>query len=118
MSAVRVVTDHQELDNSGEVTHSSLDAYVNTTPWLLVSGVSGPVPPSARMLKLGAGITVVDGGPGGYLTISVSGSSLPTPASEGQILMNVNGSPAWRTPVVSETNGWLVNNNAELLVVE
>ncbi len=74
MTAYRVVTDHGELENSGVVTHSQLDAYVNTSPWLVVSGAAGSVPPSARRLVAGPGIAIVDGGPGGDLTISASGT--------------------------------------------
>jgi hypothetical protein len=74
MTAVRVVTDHEELDNSGQVTHSSLDNYVNNGPWVMVSGTTGPIPPSARKLKAGTGISIVDTGPGGDLIVSATGA--------------------------------------------
>jgi hypothetical protein len=75
MTAIRVVTDHQELENSGAVTHADLDTYVNTTPFLVVSGAAGAVPPGARRLVAGPGISIVDGGPGGDLTISATGTA-------------------------------------------
>lgn len=73
MTAHRVIDDHNELENSGVLTHSQLDSYINTTPWLVVSGVSGPIPSTARHLVAGSGVTIVDGGPGGNLTISATG---------------------------------------------
>lgn len=71
MTAIRVVTDHQELDNSGQVPHSDIDTYLTGTAFLVVSG-SGPLPPAARRLKGGPGITIFDEGPGGNLIISAS----------------------------------------------
>jgi hypothetical protein len=73
MTAIRVVTDHQELDNSGLVSHSDIDTYITGSTFLVVSG-SGPLPPSGRRLVAGIGITIVDGGPGGNLVISAPGS--------------------------------------------
>lgn len=73
MTATRVVTDHEELDNVGSVTHPQIDSYINTSPFLLVSGAAGAVPASSRRLAAGAGISIVDGGPGGTLTISSTG---------------------------------------------
>lgn len=75
MTAHRVVDDHSELQNSGDVSHSSLDSYVNNTAWVVLSGTSGPLPPSARRLKAGTNITFVDDGPGGDLTISAANGS-------------------------------------------
>lgn len=72
MTALRVVTDHDELENSGEVTHSELDGYINTTPWIVVSGALGPVPPDARRLKAGTGIALFDVGPGGDIVVTAS----------------------------------------------
>lgn len=71
MTAIRVVTDHQELDNSGQVSHSDIDTYVTGTAFLVVSG-SGPLPPAARRLRAGPGITIVDEGPGGHLIITAN----------------------------------------------
>lgn len=73
MTAHRVIDDHNELENSGVVSHSQLDSYVNTTPWLIISGVSGAIPPSARKLVAGSGVSISDGGAGGNLTISSTG---------------------------------------------
>jgi hypothetical protein len=71
MTAIRVVTDHQELDNSGQVMHSELDTYITGSAFLVVSG-TGPLPPAARRLVAGPGITISDQGPGGNLIISAS----------------------------------------------
>ena len=75
MTANRVVTDHKELCNSGQVTHSELDNYVNTTPWLVVSGTAGAIPSGSRRLVAGPGIIITDTGPGGNLIISASAAS-------------------------------------------
>lgn len=72
MTAIRVVTDHDELEGSGQVSHAQLDDFIGNTPWFVVSGASGNVPPSARRLKAGTGITIIDGGPGGDLVINAS----------------------------------------------
>jgi len=77
MTAYRVIDDHKELDNAGAVTHSELDAYIALTPWLIVSGSSGPEPPSARRLIAGSGVTIVDTGPGGEMIVS----AIPIPVS-------------------------------------
>lgn len=74
MTAIRVVTDHQELDNSGQVPHSDLDTYITGSAFLVVSG-TGPLPPSGRRLVAGPGIVIADTGPGGTLTISAPGAS-------------------------------------------
>jgi len=75
MTAHRVIDDHNELENSGVVSHSQLDSYVNNTPWIIVSGTSGPTPPNARNLVAGPGITIIDSGPGGDLVLSASSAS-------------------------------------------
>lgn len=73
MTALRVITDHSELDRSGQVTHASIDAHINTTPFVIVSGVAGSIPPSARKLIAGPGIIITDGGAGGNITITAPG---------------------------------------------
>lgn len=75
MTAIRVITDHDELDNTGQVDHAQLDDLVNNTAFVIVSGASGPVPPSARRLVAGTGISINDGGPGGDLTITATGAA-------------------------------------------
>lgn len=75
MTAIHVVTDHEELNGSGQVSHADLDNYVNTTPWLVVSGAAGVVPTGARRLVAGPGIVVIDGGPGSDLTVSAPGAA-------------------------------------------
>ena len=78
MTAYRIVTDHEELENAGQLTHAQLDDYVFHTGWVIASGSAGPHPPAARQLIAGNGITVTDTGPGGQLVVaqtSASGSS-------------------------------------------
>lgn len=72
MTAYRVVDDHSELTNAGSVTHATLDDLVNNAGWVIVSGSSGPFPPSARRLVAGSGITITDNGPGADLVISAN----------------------------------------------
>jgi len=76
MTANRVVTDHGELDNSGQVTHVDLDSYVNTTPWVVISGTAGAVPSGSRKLTAGAGVSFVDAGPGGNFTIIATSTTI------------------------------------------
>lgn len=73
MTAYRVVDDHKDLDNIGSVTHEQLDDFVNTSPFVVVSGSLGQIPPNARFLS-GSGLTITDGGPGGTLLLTVSGT--------------------------------------------
>ena len=73
MTAQLVITDHGELDNSGQLPHAVLDDYAQNTAYVIVSGSAGPVPPSARKLKAGPGITFTDNGPGNDLVIQATG---------------------------------------------
>lgn len=70
MTAVRIIEDHKELENSGRVTHSELDDYVNTSPILVVSGAAGALSPAARKLTIGDGLALVDNGPGSDVVLS------------------------------------------------
>ena len=72
MTALRVLTEHQEFENSGNVTHAQLDNYVNNAAWVIVSGAAGPIPPSARRIRAGTGISVIDNGPGGELIVQAA----------------------------------------------
>jgi hypothetical protein len=94
MTANRVVTDHGELENSGQLTHSVIDSYINNTTFVVVSGSVGDLPPGARRLVASSPIIISDGGPGGDLTIGVSGlgsgsstsirwNDVPTGANDG-----------------------------------
>jgi hypothetical protein len=76
MTAYRVIDDHGELANSGAVPHADLDNFVNNTAWVVVSG-SAALPPSARKLVAGPGITITDNGPGGDLVIEVAAGYFP-----------------------------------------
>lgn len=75
MTAVRVVSLHEELGDIGQLTHSQIDSYLTGSAFLVVSGSAGPLPPNARRLAAGTGISIVDGGPGGDLTISATGTA-------------------------------------------
>lgn len=70
------MTDHDELDNSGQVSHAAIDSYVNTTPWVIVSGTAGAVPPGSRKLVAGTGVSFIDAGPGGDFTITATSAAI------------------------------------------
>lgn len=71
MTAIRVIDSHLELDDIGQLTHDQLDTYITGSAFLVVSG-TGPLPPAARRLQAGAGITITDEGPGGNLIINAT----------------------------------------------
>lgn len=71
MTARRVIDQHAELQGSGDISHSLLDSYLNSGSFLVVTGSSAA--PASRVIAAGVGIGLVDSGPGGALTISVSG---------------------------------------------
>ena len=75
MTAYRIITDHEELENVGQLTHAELDDYVQNTGWVIASGSMGPFPASARRLVQGPGVTISDYGPGGDLVISANGAT-------------------------------------------
>lgn len=70
MTAHKVVDDHSDLQNVGSITHSQIDTFVNTTPFVIVSGAVGSIPPSARKLTAGSNITITDGGALGEIVIA------------------------------------------------
>jgi hypothetical protein len=43
--------------------------------------------------------------------------NIPTPASTGQVFMYIDGNVGWYTPMISEDNAWMVNDDGELIVV-
>ena len=87
MTAYRVIDDHKELDNIGTTTHDQIDVHVNSTPFIVVSGTLDNVPPDARLLTAGSGITITDGGPTGSITITATGGGVGSgvigPAEDG-----------------------------------
>lgn len=83
MTALRVVSTHSELDEIGSLSHASIDSYLTGSGFIVASGSS--TLPSARSLKAGSGITIIDEGPGGHLTISTTTS---TSASGSMIAWN------------------------------
>jgi hypothetical protein len=112
MTAVRIIDDHSELENIGSLSHEQLDQYVTGSAFLVVSGSR---PPSARQLVAGVGVTIIDGGPGGDLTVSaISGL---TPTSIGQLLFAATPEKfSVALPIISVTTGWLINESGLLLV--
>ena len=74
MTAYRVVDDHNELENIGSHTHDQIDSHIEETPFLVVSG-SSLLASASRTIEAGTGISIVDGGPGGNLTISATGDA-------------------------------------------
>ena len=78
MTARRVIDDHKDLENIGELSHDELDTHVNDTPFMVLSGTV--VPPTARYLAAGTGITIDDGGPGAGVTISADAAEYVFPA--------------------------------------
>jgi hypothetical protein len=85
-----------------------------------------PLPPSGVDAEISCWITLVTG----QSTITTypdikdgrdflgSGTgSLPEPTEIGQLLMYLNGGVQWVTPVISEDDTWMVNDDGELVVV-
>lgn len=70
MTAYRVIDDHRDLDNIGSLSHDQIDSHVSGTTFVVVSGA---MPPFARRITAGTNVSIVDGGPGGNLTISSTG---------------------------------------------
>jgi hypothetical protein len=70
MTAYRIVTDHKELENIGVLDHEALDSYILGVGWVVASGSVGPLPPNARNLVAGPGVSIVDEGPGGNIVVS------------------------------------------------
>ena len=78
MTAYRVIDDHKELDNVGSLTHDQIDSRINTTPFIIVSGAVGDIPPNARLLT-GSGVAITDNGPGGTLVLTATGGGGGSP---------------------------------------
>jgi len=70
VTAIRVVSDHFELDNIGTVTHPELDEHVLDTQFVVTSA-SVHLPSSARRLLTGSGIVLIDDPFLKTLTVSV-----------------------------------------------
>jgi hypothetical protein len=90
MTAVGVIDHHDDLDGVGSLTHTAIDEYFVSGSFVFVSGSPGPIPQAARILKAGSGVSIVDGGPGGFLTISsgnsgtsISWNEIPVGANDG-----------------------------------
>ena len=70
MTANRVIDDHSELSGVGQIIHTELDAHVSSSAFLLLSS-STNLPPNARYLVTGSGVTLVDDPGSSTLTINV-----------------------------------------------
>lgn len=138
MSATRVIDDHKELENIGNVPHVDIDTHISSSQFLVLSS-STNTPPSARHLNLTSGLTGSDSGPGSdftislniaagpgvtlstssnVVTISATGGSgtLPLPTDICQTLFAVDGVFVPSTPITHLNVGWLMNDLGYLLV--
>lgn len=70
MTAHRVIDVHSELQGVGQVTHAELDTHVSSSAFLLLSS-STNLPPEARYLVTGSGITLTDDPGTNTLSVSV-----------------------------------------------
>lgn len=79
MTAVRVITDHQELDNAGQHPHDYIDHFINDRSFIVVSGtVASTDIHVGRNLVAGGGVVFTDNGPGQDFVISVVSASADT----------------------------------------
>lgn len=74
MTAYRQIDDHNELINIGSISHDQIDSFISGSAFTVVSG-STHLPPAARQLKAGNGVSLIDEGPGGHLIISTTTST-------------------------------------------
>lgn len=123
MTANRVIDEHSELSGIGSLTHDQLDAYVNTSPYVIVSGAVGSVPPGSRKLVAGPGVTITDGGAGGDLIVSVTsvttGSTVqwmerPSGLADGSnMTFNLTRSPVPGAALMFYVNGLLQEQGSD-----
>lgn len=80
MTAHRVITDHNELENVGATPHTQIDNFIQNTSFIVVSGsISGSS--AERQLAVSSGLLINDTGPGGQIIISIDPSFIPTGSS-------------------------------------
>lgn len=77
MTAVRVVENHKELENIGQVSHDEIDSALTGSNFLITSGTVGSNALSgSRVFTAGSNISFVDNGPGGTFVISSTGGAV------------------------------------------
>ncbi len=82
-------------------TGAMLEILDTTNTSMASTGTNSRIPPGHLLMGfLAAGSNVTLTETSGIVTIASSGSSLPGGASNGQVLTEVSGSPAWQTPVL------------------
>lgn len=84
MTALRVVTDHEELENVGAYRHAQIDTYLGQTNFIILSG-SNPHPPQSKHLTAGAGIAINAVGENVYITST--GGAVPGQISWNEVPM-------------------------------
>lgn len=91
MTAIRVVENHLELENIGDLQHSDIDNLLTGSSFLVLATPSGTLS-QARVFSAGPGITINDGGPGGIFAVSASAVSTEIVWNEtpGGILNSTN----------------------------
>lgn len=82
MTAYRVITDHDDLQSVGILTHDNIDQFVTTTQFVIVSGSISSASGS-RILRASAGVLITDEGPGGFVTFSIDESYVRSLVSGG-----------------------------------
>jgi hypothetical protein len=83
MTAIRVIEDHFELENVGDTSHARIDEvleYLTGTEPIIVTSASN-ILSGSRIITGGPGVSITDGGPGGFRK---------TKASRGSTVLRVN----------------------------
>jgi hypothetical protein len=120
VTAVRVVENHKELENIGQVSHDEIDSALTGSNFLITSGTVGSNALSgSRVFTAGSNISFVDNGPGGTFVISSTGAgSLPTPNAEGEILFAATPTAfVSARPLINNSTGQILFNANAVMVV-
>lgn len=90
MTAYRVLDDHRDLENIGSLTHDQIDGHISGSLFLVVSG-TGLLPPLARYLQAGSGVSFTDNGAGGSFIISSTGGGGTPAGNDTYVQFNDGG---------------------------